>query len=382
MRLLLRGGLALAVFAAACGKDSVGPKSLADPQATTAQLASLDTIFNSPVLNSFGALSPSITTTSAPVPALPMIAVLNPLKQSPSLRPYAKRIEDARMFSRLVPEMSVNGAAALFPAELVGKTYEWDFTNLRYDTTSRAGAPSNGVRFILYAIDELTGSPAEPAPGVEVGYLDLKDESGSGNPKVHVTVAGVGGTPVYVDYTVTLASQAETSVKITTAGYVTNGASSPDSLRFSGAVTITVSGSGSQTSFSVTEDVSFDVNSHDIHVRNWQRVTFTETSLSLRLSFRFEHAGEVITLEGTLDVDEASDQVSGSVTSKVDGGLFATCNLTGTSTSFTLTCSGADEDGLNADEQTALDALGEAAGNITELFGGLLSPAIGVLGGA
>jgi hypothetical protein len=234
------------------------------------------------------------------------------------------------------------------------------------------------VRFILYAINELTGYPAEPAPGVEVGYVDLKDETGSGAPKVHVIVAGVGGSPVYVDYTITLASQSATSVKITTAGYITNGASSPDSLRFNGAITL----SGSQTSISVTEDVSFDVNSHDIHVRNWQRVTLTQTTLSLRISFRFEHAGEVVTLDGTLDVNESTDEVSGSVTSKVDGGLFATCSVVGTSSSFTLTCTGADEDGLNADEHAALDALGEAAGHITSLFEGILLPAIAVLGGA
>jgi hypothetical protein len=377
MRLLLRGGLALAVLTAACGKDSVGPKSLANPQATTAQLAALDTIFNSPVLNSLGALSERITPTSATVPALPMIAALNPLKQSPSMRPYAKRIEDARMFSRLVPEMSVSGAAALFPAELVGKTFEWDFTNLQYDTTARTGAPSNGVRFILYAIDELTGFPAEPA--VEVGYVDLKDETGSGSPKVHITVAGVGGTPVYVDYTVTLASLSATSAKITTAGYITNGAGSPDSVRFSGALTVSVS---SQSSGSVTQDFSLDVNSHDIHARSWQRVSFTESTLSLRVSFRFEHAGEVATLEGTLDVDTLDETVSGTITSRVDGGLFATCNVNGTASTFTLSCTGADEDGLNADEQAALDALGEAAGRLSDIFSGLLLPATGVLAGA
>jgi hypothetical protein len=380
MRLLLRlavAGLALTAFTGACGKDSVAPKSPADPQATTAQLASLGAIFDVPALNSMSSVAGSIAPTSAVVPALQLAGAANPLMQS-KLRPYAERIEGARLFTRLVPQMSVTRAAALFPPALLGKTFEWNFTTLQYDTTARTGAPSDGVRFILYAINELTGYPAEPAPGVEVGYVDLKDETGSGAPKVHVIVAGVGGSPVYVDYTITLASQSATSVKITTAGYITNGASSPDSLRFNGAITL----SGSQTSISVTEDVSFDVNSHDIHVRNWQRVTLTQTTLSLRISFRFEHAGEVVTLDGTLDVNESTDEVSGSVTSKVDGGLFATCSVVGTSSSFTLTCTGADEDGLNADEHAALDALGEAAGHITSLFEGILLPAIAVLGGA
>ncbi len=380
MRLLLGGGMALALLAAACSDNSVAPKSPADPQATAAELAALGTVFNAAPLQSLSSVSTSITPSApAPLAALALAGSTNPLDHSTRLQPYARRIDAARVFARLLkPEMSVNAVAALFPPALVGKTFEWDFTALQYDTTARTGAPSNGVRFILYAIDPLTLEPAGPAPGTEVGYIDLKDEGSASQPKVHVIVAGVGGAPVYVDYTVTLTNQSASSIKITTAGYITNGAGSPDSLRFSGAI----SASGSTTSVSVTEDVSFDVNSHDIHVRNWQRVTITQsgnqTALSLRISFRFEHAGEVITLDGALDVNGV--EVSGTVTSKVDGGLYATCSLTGTSNSYTLTCQGADADGLSADDNAALDALGSAAGGVTSIFEGILGPAIGVLG--
>ena len=380
MRLLLGGGMALALLAAACSDNSVAPKSPADPQATAAELAALGTVFNAAPLQSLSSVSRSITPSApAPLAALALAGSTNPLDHSTRLQPYARRIDAARVFARLLkPEMSVNAVAALFPPALVGKTFEWDFTALQYDTTARTGAPSNGVRFILYAIDPLTLEPAGPAPGTEVGYIDLKDEGSASQPKVHVIVAGVGGAPVYVDYTVTLTNQSASSIKITTAGYITNGAGSPDSLRFSGAI----SASGSTTSVSVTEDVSFDVNSHDIHVRNWQRVTITQsgnqTALSLRISFRFEHAGEVITLDGALDVNGV--EVSGTVTSKVDGGLYATCSLTGTSNSYTLTCQGADADGLSADDNAALDALGSAAGSVTSIFEGILGPAIGVLG--
>ena len=378
MRSFLRpalAGLVLAALTGACGKESIAPKSLANPQATTAQLASLDTIFNAAPLRSFSAVSGSIQPTApAPMPALALAAAVTPLTESPELRPYARRILGARTFGRLLPQLSVRAMAALFPVDVVGKTFEWDFGTESYAATARAGAPSTGVRFILYAIDPLTGYPANPL--VEVGYLDLIDETGSGSPKLHVIVAGVGGTPVYVNYTVTITSQSLTSARITTAGYITNGASSPDSVRFNGTVTA----SGSQTNLTVTEDVSFDVNSRDIHVRNWQRVTLTQSTLSLKISFRFEHGGEAVTLEGTLDVDETTGTVSGTITSKVDGGLFATCTVNGTSTSFTLTCSGADQDGLNADEQEALHNLGDATESIGAMFEGILSPAIGVLG--
>lgn len=372
MRLLLSGGLALVLLTAACGDDPVAPKSPADPQATAAQLAALGAVFDNPALQSLSAVSAEIMPAGAPpVPALALVGVTNPLTRSAQLKPYAERIDGARMFSRLLPEMSASGVAALFPPALEGKTFEWNFTTQQYDTTARAGAPSTGVRFILYAISPLTGYPAGPAPGTEVGYVDLIDESGTGNPKVHVIVAGAGGTPRYVDYTVSIANQ----TTITTAGYITDGASSPDSIQFNGKITV----GGSATSITVTEDISFDVNSHDIHVRNWQQVTFTETTLSLRISFRFEYAGEVVTLDGTLNANDAGD-VTGTFTSRVDGGLFATCSVTGTATTYTLTCQGADEDGLSADDQTALDALGEASSGVSGLFEGILAPAIGVLG--
>lgn len=375
MRLSL-GALALAVLSAACGENAIAPKSPANPQATAAELAALGPIFSAAPLQSLSSVSGSISTTSAPVPALALAAATNPLHHSTRLEPYARRIDAAQVFSRLLrPRASVTATAALFPPEFVGKTFEWNFTTLQYDTTARAGAPSNGVRFILYAIDELTGQPAGPAPGTEVGYIDLKDEGSASQPKVHVIVAGLGGAPVYVDYTVTLSNQ----TKISTAGYITNGANSPDSLRFSGAITV----AGTTSSVSVTEDVSFDVNSHEIHVRNWQRVTLTQSGqnlqVSLRISFRFEHAGEVVTLDGSLDADNAGS-LNGTFTAKVDGGLYATCSVTGTQNSYTLSCQGADSDGLNADDNAALDALGDAAANVTAMFEGILTPAIGVLG--
>ncbi|HJS43139.1 MAG TPA: hypothetical protein VJ755_06680 [Gemmatimonadales bacterium] len=382
MRLLFSGVLALAVVSAACS-EAVAPKSPADPQATAAELAALGTLFNAAPLQSLSSVIIEVPTpVAAPMRALALAGSTNPLRASSRLRAYADRIDGARMFTKLLPEMSVTGVAALLPPEFAGKTFEWNFATVGagYDTTARAGAPQNGVRFILYAIDPLTGLPAGPAPGTEVGYIDLMDETGTGNPKVHVIVAGVGGTPVYVDYTVRIGGQSPTSVTINTTGYITDAANSPDSLRFNGAITAALS----SNSISVTEDVSFDVNSHDVHVRNWQRVSFsatpTDTTISLRLSFRFEYGAEVITLDGSLDADNLGN-VTGEFTSRVDGGMYASCTVTGTQNSYTLSCQGADADGLSADDDAALDALGEAAGSVSSAFEGMLGPAIGVLGG-
>jgi bacillopeptidase F (M6 metalloprotease family) len=87
----------------------------------------------------------------------------------------------------------------------------------------------------------------------------------------------------------------------------------------------------------------------------------------------------VITLDGSLDANNLGN-VSGEFTARVDGGLYASCTVTGTQNSYTLSCQGADADGLSADDDLALDALGEAAGGVNSAFEGMLGPAIGVLG--
>jgi hypothetical protein len=375
MRSFLRAGLVLGVLTAAC-KDSVGPKSLADPAVTTAQLASLDTLFDITTLESFSALSPDIgpTPASAMSRALALAASANPLSGHTALRPYVGRIEAARTMTRFAPSMSSATSAAILPPEVVGKTFEWNLTSVQYEPTARTGAPSVGVRFILYAIDPLTGLPADPL--VEVGYVDLIDESSGGTDKLHVSVAGTGGAPVYVDYTVTLASLSSSAARITTAGYITNGAASPDTLRFTGTIDV----AGSASSVAVTQNVALDVNSHDIHIRNFERITLTETTFSLRISFRFEHGGEVVTLDGTLDVDESTQTANGTTTIRVDGGLFATCTTEASPGSFSQVCQGGDADGLSAGEVEAIEAMGNAIAKVTEIFTGLFGPPLGFLG--
>ncbi len=363
------GGAAL-ILSAACGDDPIGPRSLADPQATTAQLAALDDLFDVEVLNSFTALSGDISPAAAPqVGALSAaVRASNPLNRAGALRPYSQSIEQAQVLRQLVPALA---EAAIIPPEYLGKTFEWNLTTHQYDLTARTGAPSDGVRYILYAIDPLTGFPADPL--VEVGLVDLIDQSTSATSKLLIRVAGVGGTPVYVEYTITV-SATLVSGRIAAAGYVTNGAGAPDTLRFAGVVTV----SGTQTSATVTQDVSFDVNSRDIYIRNVERVTLTETTITLRVNFRFEHGDEVVTLAALFDVDQVSQTATGRVTVKVNGGLFATCSAEVSASSYTVTCEGADADGLNADEEVALQAIADAVGTVTEIFLGLFGPVITV----
>lgn len=374
MRLLLRAGLALGLAATAACKESIAPKSLANPQQTTAQMAAFDTLFGmNNVLNSFTAVSGDIAPV-APAQLATLRALVgasNPLNKSSALRPYARGYESARMLRQLIPNLSNTSAADIFPPDIDGKTFEWDTTSNTYVAGIRTGAPPTGVRFILYAVDPFSQLPVEPV--VEIGYVDLADQSTASIDKLRVTVVGSGVT--FVDYTVQL-ENAATAPRITTAGYVTNGASSPDSLRFSGVVSV----SGNASSVSVTQDVSFDVNSHDAHVRLWEKVTFTQTTAALRIYFLFKHGAETVTLDGKFDLDSVGETLDGTITVKVDGGPFATCTVAAGPGSYNLTCEGADADGLNAAEQEALDAIGNALAHIENLFAGLLNPGVNVLG--
>ncbi len=375
MRLLLRAGLVLGlVIATACSTDAVGPKSLANPQATTAQMQDLDTLFNISALNSFSAMSGRISPAApARVAALrALAAAANPLNRASALRPYARGVETAEMLRQLVPAVTTVSAAALFPPDVIGKTFEWNTTFSDYEATARAGAPSNGVRFILYAIDPLTGQPA--APLVEVGYVDLMDESSGTTAKLHVIVAGVSGSPVYADYTVAIESISATSGKVSVRGYITKGG--PDVLNFQGSLTV----SGNQTSASIVQDVSLDVDSRDLHIRLWEKVTLTQTTATLRIWFSVKHGTELVTLEGKFDINGTAQTVNGTITVKVDGGNFATCTVDASANSFTQTCQGADADGLNADEQEALHHIGDGIEHASTVLGEILAPPLNLLG--
>lgn len=73
------------------------------------------------------------------------------------------------------------------PTGLFGRTFVWD-SGLRHYLldSSVAGAPQDGVRFRLYAVDTLLEEPL--APLQQEGWTDLQDRSTTQNTRVEVTV--------------------------------------------------------------------------------------------------------------------------------------------------------------------------------------------------
>src|SRR3989449_9167922 len=87
----------------------------------------------------------------------------------------------------------------VIPPALWGKTYVWDVPTHQYVVGPDPG-PANGLRIILYQVDA-SGQVIEPP--VQVGHVDLLDESDVNTSRLHVIVQDASASPVtYADYTI------------------------------------------------------------------------------------------------------------------------------------------------------------------------------------
>lgn len=103
------------------------------------------------------------------------------------------------------PEALPSGAelgAFRIPAGLAGRTLEWDRFD-GYVVSGRGGAPSNGVRILLYRMDRATGYPSTPL--VRTGHLDILDDGASQIDAVRIRAVRTDGPArVIADYRVSL----------------------------------------------------------------------------------------------------------------------------------------------------------------------------------
>jgi hypothetical protein len=89
-------------------------------------------------------------------------------------------------------------STAAIPAEYLGVTFVYDVATDGYVASDLTGAPSGGVRFLLYAVNPVTGLPIEPL--VEIGYADITASETASSSTVRIIV--VSGGVTYLDYAV------------------------------------------------------------------------------------------------------------------------------------------------------------------------------------
>lgn len=204
---------ALVITAAACGSDGpAGPNSNDpfDPQQSSAEFAAIGT-----ALNGSADVAADLEYVAAVLDTLSAGAqFVAPVRVEPSSG-LVQPVQGARL---AVGFERVSGSAnALLPADLLGKTFEWDEGQGGYVVTARAGAPANGVRFIVY--DRTT------VPPTENGYLDVTDDSSPSADRLGVTMVKDGVTRLDYDIEVTAGTSSATA---SIAGFVTDGSDQVD----------------------------------------------------------------------------------------------------------------------------------------------------------
>jgi hypothetical protein len=222
-----------------------------------------------------------------------------------------------------------------------------------YVQSDLSGAPSNGVRFLLYAVNPVTFSPVEPL--AEVGYVDILDESGSSTVAVRVLVVSNGAT--YLDYAVH-ASGTGSSGSVTVTGYASDGTIRAN-FNLENAIT--------QTSEGVTLvlDYGLDVPTRNLEL-DWT-ATLDETGEDIQVDLDLTIQGE----NGTIRLLGTADAAGGNFTVQVNGDLFAT--ITQSSGSEPV-ITGADGQPLTAEEEETLRTILSYYGDSFGVFGDLLAP--------
>jgi len=338
MRSFAAGILVLAL--AGCAKDN-GPSEF-NPQGTSDDMAAATAAFATQQMSSYAVMGADIS------------AVLN---ASPVVKSSAMAIRGldatraARELAAIVPRRGAfQASVASVPSALLGTTFVLDVNSGTYVASDLAGAPSQGVRFLLYAVDPVLLQPVYPL--VEVGYVDITDHTTASAVDVNVKV--VEGNVIYLAYEVT-AHATTTGGVVEISGFASNGTTLANF-----ALTATV-----------TDINSSPVISYGYHVNVPSRQLTLDWTLTLTNISDTEVATTVdlvingpngnVHLNGTYGVSERT------LTVKVNGTLYATVDLNGAEPVIT----GPDGQPLDSDAEASIQSVVAFYLNSGGMFDGL-----------
>lgn len=355
-----RGSAAALVALALAACDSNMPETF-NAEATSGDVNAMTSVFAAPVFQSFAAASADVDEVTG-AGASASVAQLRSGAQG-------RRVDAARYAGRLRAVLPSDAPAANglsvsradIPPEALGKTYVYDTGTDTYVASDIPGAPANGVRFLLYAVDPVTHAIAEPLN--QLGYVDVIDQSGSDNRAARIVV--VSGSTTYLDYGVE-ASGTATGGRVLVDGFVTDGTTRAD-FRLDNRIEMTGLSSGE-----ATLDYAIEVPTRDL-----------EFGFDMTLALDAEEQSAAITLGLELSgpnghVNLAGDYTtlggSGSLDVDVNGDDFATISVTTTPTTTTIEVVGARGNALTDAEREALERIFEAFEGAFEVVDDLLRP--------
>ena len=323
--------LTLAVLAAGCGGgDSNAPDAAFDPAGTSSDIGAIEASFESPAASGFAAAAGAISAVLGESPAAAAVRAVPTKALIAGGKPAAGHYSATLAKAYLKPAGGIRPSlsTAAIQEQYLGVTFTYD-AEAGYGPSELTGAPANGVRFIVYAVDPISGVPVQPL--VEVGYADIITTETASAATVQIELVSAGVT--FLDYTVGATGSAS-GATVTVTGFVTNG----------------------------DDRVNFDLDNH----LSSESLTLDYTlTVPTRDGFRIDFEGEATdatvttTLEargphGTVTISGTQSTASGSYEVEVNGELFATITTSGTGPAVIV---GADGEPLTEAELEALGAV-------------------------
>ena len=243
--------------------------------------------------------------------------------------------------------------------ESLGKTFRWDAAARRYvHAPERTGAPANGVRFLLYAINPVTH---EPLADHEIGHADLTDIGLALANGVGLRLQVVSGALTALDYTVVIQGS-EDAGSLGVSGFLSDGTTR---LQF----VIDAHARSAGTTAAVDVDFQFAIPERGLSVAASVEGTHTAQGAAQTVDLTVRSG------LNRIDVAVTEDERAVDATIHVNDQLFAT--VRGDRHNPEIRGAGGRE--LTPQEIQALQHIVALAGGIFELFGNLLKPVAAIL---
>lgn len=344
-----RAVLALTVLAlAACGEETELPTDLATAEATE-DIELTTAAFDTPqttALVELGIYVDSALLNAGVGATLASVVAAGPTPTAMPTRDLVERIEQA----------AAEPMTAL-PATVLGKTFEWNVVDGGYVMTERAGAPEDGIRFILYTINPIELVPAEPL--VEVGTLIITQGGTTNSPTATVNAQNLAGTTVF-GYTASRGgTQSVPSFSVTgTAGVGPN------------AATFTMTVGFNIISRAITADWRTEIAARSLTTRTTLAINTNTGAVTLRGVM--QRGLRRIEISGTFN-----EEFGGQLTVKVGDKTFARIVLDGEQG---VTITNPEGQPLTPEEEATLELVFEWFQRSLTWYGALLDPAYAVLG--
>lgn len=334
--------LPLALALGAC--DSTAPfTGNYDVDGSQEGIQAVESAFQTEAYTSFVALGPQFTLDGVS-PAASVLAVDAARRHSLGISERMDQAAGEALAALAAP------AAILIPDQYRGRTYVYvPGEGYQYDDT-RTDAPATGVRFVIYAVDPITGDPVEPLN--EIGSADLIDESTETVASVRLRVESQ--SVEYLNYAVT-ASGPPTSPTVVIEGFATDGTDRAD-FTLEHALEATFAGAD--------VDVNYDISVNDFSISAAIHWATDGESNTIDIDMEFRAGGNMVELDGQV-TDEA-----GSLTVTANGTTFATINLTPTS----IEVVNGDGEPLTVAERETLEEIWQVVEDVFDAFEDLFDP--------